>query len=101
MIDKFKGGSIVPSLSAANLKLFKIYLPGEAEMIRVIDYLGSLFSYTESLIKTYKEKINLLNELKLSLLNEAFLGRLLRIKKILSRQKFLSSNIRNACDICF
>jgi type I restriction enzyme S subunit len=65
-----------PKLNQAMLNKIPIYLPEEKEQKRIVAKLDKLKTETKRLEETYKEKIAALDELKKSILQKAFSGKL-------------------------
>jgi len=65
-----------PNLSIADLKAMPIPVPPVDEQTRVADQLGSLRAETQRLESVYQRKLAALDELKKSLLHQAFTGQL-------------------------
>lgn len=76
MIQTFKGGAAQPNLGAKDLKLFEIPLPPLVEQRHTISRLSELKSKVGSLREIYARKVSAFDELKKSLLYQAFSGAL-------------------------
>lgn len=76
MIFKFAGGTAQPNLSATNLKEFKIFTPPIDEQQTVTNYLDKLQQNTTALEIEYANKLLYIEQLKHSILHQAFSGNL-------------------------
>ncbi len=75
----FKGQSVgagTKFLKIGMIKDLKIDLPSITEQRNIIEKLDSILNYSQSLESTYQQKLNLLDQLKKSLLQKAFSGEL-------------------------
>jgi type I restriction enzyme S subunit len=73
-IDTFKGGAAQPNLGAKDLKQFAIPLPPKNIQIEIASRLSVFKEHVDRLVSTYKEKLTALDDLKKSLLHQAFSG---------------------------
>jgi len=73
-IEDFRGGVAQQNLSLAQLKRLVISLPPLAEQQRIVASLKSLSLKTRRLKRVYERKLAALDELKKSLLHQAFSG---------------------------
>lgn len=69
-------GSGVPHISGQQIKDFKFFLPPVIEQRRIADSLETLHQETQRLESLYHRKLTALDELKQSLLQQAFSGQL-------------------------
>jgi len=76
MINRFKNGAAQPNLSAQSLSKFIAPIPPLPEQRLVVEKLADLRADTQRLASLYKRKVAALEELKKSLLDRAFTGRL-------------------------
>jgi type I restriction enzyme S subunit len=76
MIKRFRNGSAQPNLSANSLKQFFVPVPPFSEQVRIVSELESLRPETQRLESLYKQKLTALDNLKKSLLHQAFSGAL-------------------------
>ncbi len=76
MIDRFKGGAAQPNLGATDLKKFELPLPPLPVQLEAASRLNELQLQTRSLEGIYSAKLAALEELKMSLLHQAFTGAL-------------------------
>ena len=74
---KYVSGLTVPKLNQGNLREIPIPIPKIDEQQLIVDKLKELESSTNYLAKTYAAKIRACEELRASLLNEAFAGNLM------------------------
>ena len=75
-IDKFKGGAAQPNLGAKDLKQFALPLPSVEEQQNVAQKINRLRAEFRHLESRYHRKLAALDELKQSLLHQAFSGQL-------------------------
>ena len=68
--------SLIPSMSIEHLRGLQIPLPPLREKHRIVDLIKSLSSRTQRLESIYRQKLAALEELKKSLLHQAFSGQL-------------------------
>jgi type I restriction enzyme S subunit len=73
-VKRLTGGAASPHLNVADIKSFPIPLPPIVEQLQVISQLGSLTSETQHLESIYQRRLAALEELKKSLLHQAFNG---------------------------
>ena len=76
-LNKYVSGLTVPKLNQGNLREIPIPLPKIDEQQLIVDKLNELESSTNYLAKAYAAKIRACEELRASLLNEAFAGNLM------------------------
>ena len=76
MIEKYRGGAAQPNLSAQSLKQFVIAIPSIETQKTIMTKLDALNLETKKLGAIYQQKITALEELKKSILNQAFSGQL-------------------------
>lgn len=76
MINQFKNGAAQPNLSANSLSRFIIPVPSLKEQRAIVNMLDALSAETTRLSAHYARKLELLEELKKSLLHRAFAGEL-------------------------
>ena len=76
MIERFKGGAAQPNLGATDLKKFEIPLPPLPVQLEAASRLDELQLQTRSLAGIYSAKLAALDDLKKSLLHQAFTGAL-------------------------
>lgn len=76
MINRFRNGAAQPNLSANSLKQFIVPVPPISEQGRIVGELESLQAETQRLESLYQQKLAALEELKKSLLHQAFSGNL-------------------------
>ncbi len=70
------GGTAIPTLSQANLGNLKIPIPSLPEQKAIVQKLDALSAETKKLEEIYNQKLNDLEELKKSVLQKAFSGKL-------------------------
>lgn len=75
-IKKYDNGTAQPNLSAANLRVFRIPLPGVNEQRLVVEFLDSEFSRVTYALNSFDELIGDSIKLRRSLLQAAFTGQL-------------------------
>lgn len=75
-IDKLKGGAAQPNLGAKDLKQFVLPVPSVESQQRLVEELDALQAETRHLESLYTRKLAALEELKQSLLQQAFSGQL-------------------------
>ena len=76
MLEEIAGGAVMPNLSNADLGNLSIYLPPLDEQIEIVDQVDCLHAETQHLTRLYERKLSALEELKKSLLHQAFNGEL-------------------------
>ena len=76
MINRFKNGAAQPNLSAQSLSKFIVPVPPLAVQESVVEKLMELRTETQRLESIYQQKLSTLEELKKSLLHQAFTGEL-------------------------
>ena len=76
MINRFKNGAAQPNLSAQSLSKFIVPVPPLAVQESVVGKLMELRTETQRLESIYQQKLSTLEELKKSLLHQAFTGEL-------------------------
>lgn len=74
--QKIRSGSTVPHLTCGEVKELKIPLPDLATQERIVDFSLEFGEETQRLESLYQRKLAALDELKQSLLHQAFSGRL-------------------------
>ena len=74
MIQKHKGGTAQPNLSAASLRSFVIPLPQISDQERVVDSVNSFSDAIDRLSEIYKTKVYALSALENSILNRSFVS---------------------------
>lgn len=75
-LEKLAGGAVMPNLSNTVLSDFPIVLPPLAKQKLIIETVDSIAGETQRLESLYQSKLNALDELKKSLLHQAFSGNL-------------------------
>jgi type I restriction enzyme, S subunit len=75
-LEILRSGSAIPQLTVPMIKEYHIPLPSLPEQLEIISQLEILFTETLRLEALYQRKIALLDELKKSLLQQAFAGEL-------------------------
>jgi type I restriction enzyme, S subunit len=73
---RISAGSAQPNLSTEQIKGFLLPLPSIDEQTRIVDVLEALSKETQHLTQIYERKLTALEELKQSLLQQAFNGEL-------------------------
>ncbi len=73
---RISAGAAQPNLSTEQIKGFVVPLPGIDEQGRIVDALESISEETQRLESIYQRKLAALDELKKSLLHQAFSGQL-------------------------
>jgi type I restriction enzyme S subunit len=73
---RISAGTAQPNLSTEQIKGFVLPLPSVDEQERIVDALETLSKETQRLIRLYERKLAALEELKKSLLHQAFNGEL-------------------------
>jgi restriction endonuclease S subunit len=73
---RFASGSVHSTIYFPEVKAFYVCYPSRKEQARIVDELDALRSGTERLESIYQQKLSSLEELKKSLLHEAFAGAL-------------------------
>lgn len=92
-IVDFGNGAAQPNLSAASLKKFIIPFPkSKEEQQTIVRQLDALRAETQKLESNYQQKINNLEELRKSILQEAFNGELNTEKNLLRYESSSSNN---------
>lgn len=76
MIECFRGGTAQPNLSGQSFSKFRIPLPTLDTQESVVKEIDKLYTETQHLESIYQSKIRALDELKNSLLHQAFSGQL-------------------------
>lgn len=74
MIQKHKGGTAQPNLSAASLRSFVIPLPQISDQERIVDSVNSFSDAIDHLSEIYKTKVYALSALENSILNRSFVS---------------------------
>ena len=75
-LEILRSGSAIPQLTVPMIKEYHIPLPTLPEQLEIISQLEILFAETQRLEALYQRKIECLDELKKSLLQQAFAGEL-------------------------
>jgi type I restriction enzyme S subunit len=75
-LEKIAGGAVMPNLNNTDLGNLPFYLPPLPEQQRIIAQLDALSTETKRLETIYQQKLNVLAELKQSILHKAFAGEL-------------------------
>lgn len=75
-IKTYENGAAQPNLGAKNVAKFKINLPSVAAQKEIVSKLDELRSETQRLESLYQQKLTALDDLKKSLLHQAFSGQL-------------------------
>ena len=75
-IDSFVEGTTQPTISMKNIREIKIPIPPLCDQNRLIDQLDGVTEETQRLESLYQQKLAALDELKKSLLHQAFNGQL-------------------------
>jgi type I restriction enzyme S subunit len=75
-IESLKGGAAQPNLGAKDLKQFAIPLPGTSIQIEMAIRLSDLKEQIDTVTRIYTGKLTALDDLKKSLLHQAFSGQL-------------------------
>jgi len=69
-------GTSIPQLTVPNIKESKLHVPPLSEQIAIVEKLDALSEETQRLTRIYERKLAALDELKKSLLHQAFNGEL-------------------------
>jgi len=75
-LDILKSGSAIPQLTVPMIKAYKIFFPPLKEQQKIVKKLDTLSEQTKKLESIYTQKLTDLEELKKSLLQKAFSGKL-------------------------
>jgi type I restriction enzyme S subunit len=75
-IDKLVSGSTQPTVSLKSIKSIEILVPEVDEQEKIVDEIKKMEVHTKNLERIYLEKLNVLEELKQSILQKAFNGEL-------------------------
>lgn len=75
-LNKMSHGSAYSALPIQRLNAHKIFLPSHAEQEKIVTTLDALYEETQRLEALYQRKLEALDELKQSLLHQAFSGAL-------------------------
>jgi type I restriction enzyme S subunit len=75
-VRRLIGGAAAPHLNIRDIKTFPIPLPPIAEQRRIVELLVGITSQTQRLESVYRRKLAALEDLKKSLLHQAFAGQL-------------------------
>ena len=75
-IKDYENGAAQPNLGAKSVAAFKIFVPSRIEQDGIVQRLDALVSETQRLQSLYQRKLTALDELKKSLLAQAFSGAL-------------------------
>jgi type I restriction enzyme S subunit len=76
MLEEIAGGAVMPNLSNTDLGNFSFYLPPLDRQIEIVEQVDCLHAEALSLTRIYERKLTALEELKKSLLHQAFNGEL-------------------------
>jgi len=76
MLEEIAGGAVMPNLSNADLGNLSFYLPPLDRQIEIVEQVDCLHAETQRLTRLYEGKLAALEELKKSLLHQAFNGEL-------------------------
>ncbi len=76
MLQEIAGGAVMPNLSNTDLGSLSIYLPPLDKQIDIVEHVDCLHAETQHLTRLYERKLAALEELKKSLLHQAFNGEL-------------------------
>jgi type I restriction enzyme S subunit len=76
MLQEIAGGAVMPSLSNIDLGNLSISLPPLDRHIDIVEHIDCLHAETQRLARLYERKLAALEELKKSLLHQAFNGEL-------------------------
>ncbi|WHZ22292.1 MAG: Type I restriction-modification system, specificity subunit S [Nitrospira sp.] len=75
-LEKFAGGAVMPNLSNADLGRLRFHLPPIDRQKAAVQGIDTLHAETQRLESIYQQKLAALDELKKSLLHQAFSGKL-------------------------
>ncbi|MFM2167261.1 MAG: hypothetical protein RIS79_1632 [Verrucomicrobiota bacterium] len=75
-LDALAGGAVMPNLSNTSLGGLSLFLPPVPEQKKILSELDALSAETQRLAALYERKLAALEELKKSLLHQAFAGEL-------------------------
>jgi len=75
-LEALAGGAVMPNLSNTALGGFSLFLPSLQEQKRIVNEIDALVTETQHLEYIYQQKLAALDELKKSLLHQAFTGEL-------------------------
>ena len=75
-LEAIAGGAVMPNLSNTDLSNFSVLLPPISQQRAVLDEIDVLAEETQRLEAVYERKLAALDELKKSLLHQAFSGQL-------------------------
>lgn len=75
-IDRYRNGAAQPNLSARSLSQFRVPVASLHEQAQLMEVLGRLRGESLRLASLYQQKLTALDELKKSLLHQAFTGQL-------------------------
>lgn len=75
-IDKYAGGAAQPNLGGKDLGRFHFPVPSQAEKATIVDHLEKLEQQVKGLKMNYQSQLNNLEELRQSILEQAFEGKL-------------------------
>jgi type I restriction enzyme S subunit len=76
MLEEIAGGAVMPNLSNTDLGNLSFYLPPLDRQIEIVEQVDCLHAETQRLTRLYQRKLYALEELKKSLLHQAFNGEL-------------------------
>ena len=76
MLQEIAGGAVMPNLSNTDLGSLSIYLPPLDKQIDIVEHVDCLHAETQHLTRLYERKLTALEELKKTLLHQAFNGEL-------------------------
>jgi type I restriction enzyme S subunit len=81
-LEKIAGGAVMPNLSNKDLSNFAILLPPIEKQIEILELIDILSEETEKVALTYQKKLDSLDELKKSILQKAFSGKLTKTLEV-------------------
>lgn len=76
LIKLYENGAAQPNLGANSVAKFVISFPGQDEQREIVEKINALAAETQRLESIYQQKLAALDELKKSLLHQAFSGQL-------------------------
>lgn len=88
---RISAGSAQPNLSTEQIKGLVLPLPNIDEQARIVDALESLSEETQRLESLYQRKLAALEELKKSLLHQAYTGGVVAKRDVFKKQLFLNT----------
>lgn len=80
-LERIAGGAVMPNLSNTDLSNLNIDLPPLSEQKEITELIDELSRQTEKVVSVYLEKLDVLDELKKSILQKAFTGELTHTDK--------------------